>query len=382
MTGQSSILESCFPNDGISTPAPTKLSVPNSFSPSTGTLAASQPCKRRRALDRFSARITDSGLVGSEMAVVYLRHKYSKNHAENTIKETGYTALVLLEFLHETGTTIFKITRQDIIGFVGHLQDRGLQINSVRCRLRIVYAFIKFLVERNILPLAILYKKIRLKKPEVLPRAIPAEDIELLLTSITTVRDRVLILLLLRTGMRIGELLQVKVDDIVLPERKILLYLGEKNYLGRVVYFSEDAEHALLEWLRGRDKQKEYLFYSPTREILGYVAAWMVMKKTLKRAGLSGKGYSLHSLRHTFATDMLNAGLRVEVLQQLLGHKTIEITMRYARMSDTTRKDEYYKAMTAIEQGKKHESYQVSTQLQAVFEEKKLLTSHSKKLPA
>ena len=151
MTGQSSILESCFPNDGISTPAPTKLSVPNSFSPSTGTLAASQPCKRRRALDRFSARITDSGLVGSEMAVVYLRHKYSKNHAENTIKETGYTALVLLEFLHETGTTIFKITRQDIIGFVGHLQDRGLQINSVRCRLRIVYAFIKFLVERNIL---------------------------------------------------------------------------------------------------------------------------------------------------------------------------------------------------------------------------------------
>lgn len=179
-----------------------------------------------------------------------------------------------------------------------------------------------------------------------------------------------------------GELLQVKMNDIVLPERKILLYLGEKNYLGRVVYFSEDAEHALLEWLRVRDKQKEYLFYSPTRETLGYVAAWMVMKKALKRAGLSGKGYSLHSLRHTFATDMLNAGLRLEVLQQLLGHKTIEITMRYARMSDTTRKDEYYKAMTAIEQGKEHESYRVSTQLQAVFEEKKLLTSHSKKLPA
>lgn len=252
----------------------------------------------------------------------------------------------------------------------------------MRGNLRALYAFINFLVGKELLPHRILYKKIRIKEPEVLPRAIPAEDIDILLKSITNCRDRALILLLLRTGMRIGELLQVKVVDVILPERKILLYLGAKNFLGRVVYFSEDAERALLDWLQIRDEQKEYLFYSPTRDNLGYVAAWMVMKKILKRANLSHKGYSLHSLRHTFATNMLNAGLRLEVLQQLLGHKSIDITMRYARLSDTTREYEYFRAMSVIEQGEQHESYRVNSQLQAVFEEKKLFTSHHKKLPA
>ena len=391
MAGQSCILVNCYP-PGVTAAGrdtPRSITQPfadppatNSFPPIAGPLTASRTSKRRLTLDRCSARITDSGLAGADVAVEYLWHKYSKNHAMNTIREAGYTVWSLLVFLHETSTSIFKITRRDISRFVGHLQDRGLKIGSVRCRLRSVYAFINFLVEQEILSPTILHKKIRLQKPEVLPRAIPAEDIELLLSAINTVRDRALILLLLRTGMRIGELLKVKVNDIIVPERKILLYLGEKNYLGRVVYFSEDAENALLEWLHARDEQQEYLFYSPTRETLGYVAAWMVMKKILERAGLSGKGYSLHSLRHTFATDMLNAGLRLEVLQQLLGHKTIEITMRYAKISDMTRKDEYYKAMTVIEQGRDHEPNRINSQLQAVFEEKKLLTPHSEKLSA
>ena len=61
--------------------------------------------------------------------------------------------------------------------------------------------------------------------------------------------------------------------------------------------------------------------------------------------------YSLHSLRHTFATDMINAGMRVEVLQKLLGHKSIELTMRYAKLSAKTREQDYFRAMQIIEQG-------------------------------
>ena len=350
-------------------------------SPIAGSLAVWRPSKRRRALDRFSARLADSDLTGADRAIEYLQDKYSKNQAVDTITQAGGVILFFLTFLNEIGTNIFEITRKDINSFVQNEQDRGLKISSVKGYLRTVYAFINFLVEQEILPDTISHKKILIKLPELLPRAIPSEDIETLLAVINKVRDRALILLLLRTGMRIGELLNVKVADIILPERKILLYLGEKNYQGRVVYFGEDAEVALHEWLRIR-KQKKYLFYSPTRENLSYVAAWTVMKKILERAGLSGKGYSLHSLRHTFATDMLNAGLRVEVLQRLLGHQSLDITMRYARMSNTTRESEYFKAMTVIEQGEHHESYQVNSQLQAVFEEKKLFTSHSKKLPA
>ena len=106
------------------------------------------------------------------------------------------------------------------------------------------------------------------------------------------------------------------------------------------------------------------------------------MRKTLERAGLSNKGYSLHSLRHTFATDMLNGGMRIEVLQQLLGHQSIELTMRYARLSDRSREEDYYRAMAVIERGGiSDEPYRVSDALRKVFEEKKLLQSHNKKLP-
>lgn len=352
------------------------------FSPTEGSPAVWRPDKRRQALDHFSVRIADSGLPGAGLAVEYLRDKYSKNLAISTITQAGGVVLSFLAFLNGTDTSIFEITRRDISAFVEHEQNRGLKINSVLGHLRGVYTFINFLVEREILPQVIIHRKIRLKLPEVLPRAIPSEDTEVLLAAIDNVRDRALILLLLRTGMRIGELLNVKISDIVLPERKILIYLGEKNYQGRVVYFNEDAESALKEWLRIRNKQKEYLFYSPSRENFSYAGARKVMVKILGQADLSYKGYSLHSLRHTFATDMLNAGLRIEVLQQVLGHKSIDITMRYARMSDSTRKSEYFRAMTIIEQGGPHESYRVNSQLQAVFEEKKLFTSHSKKLPA
>jgi integrase/recombinase XerD len=398
MTGQSCIRNNSHPNERAAAvqkkhwpvilPLTEKKGTSSDFispqlycSPTAGSLAVLRSSKRRRALDRFSVRLADSDLTGADIAIEYLQDKYSKNQAVDTITQAGGVILFFLTFLNEIGTNIFEITRKDITSFVQNEQDRGLKVSSVKCYLRTVYAFINFLVEQEILPDKILHKKILIKLPELLPRAIPSEDIETLLAAINKVRDRALILLLLRTGMRIGELLNVKVADIILPERKILLYLGEKNYQGRVVYFGEDAEVALHEWLRIR-KQKKYLFYSPTRENLSYVAAWMVMKKILERAGLSHKGYSLHSLRHTFATDMLNAGLRVEVLQRLLGHQSLDITMRYARMSNTTRESEYFKAMTVIEQGEHYESYRVNSQLQAVFEEKKLLTSHSKKLPA
>ena len=113
----------------------------------------------------------------------------------------------------------------------------------------------------------------------------------------------------------------------VLPERKILIYLAEKNDQGRVVYFSSDADSALREWLKRRDLQKDYLFYSPRSEKISYAAARKAFVQILKRAELSHYGYSLHCLRHTFATDMLNAGLRIEVLQQILGHQSIEMTL-------------------------------------------------------
>jgi site-specific recombinase XerD len=331
---------------------------------------------------RWCSRLAASKLPGADLAVGYLYSKYIKNLSVSTIKQSGRIVLYFLHFLERDGTTIFALTHQDISAYVGYEQDRGLKTQSVVNHLRALYAFLSFLIDQGVLPETVMQPKIKIKLPQTLPRAIPAEDIQSLLAAFSTIRDRALILLLLKTGMRIGELLSVKVSDIIRAERKILIYQGEKNYQGRVVYYSRDAEQALQHWLMERSGDSDYLFPGQAgRSHLSYVAAWTAMRRTLDRAGLSDKGYSLHSLRHTFATDMLNGGMRLEVLQGLLGHQEIEMTMRYARMTDQTREHEYFKAMDRIEQGNNHGSQRLNIELQKVFKEKKLLCSYRKKLP-
>jgi len=336
---------------------------------------------KRRVLYRYCSRITASGLPGADLAVEYLYGKYIKNLSVHTIKLSGCVVLSFLRFLSNDGATVYTLTRQNISSFVEYEQDRGLKTQSVIGHLTALYAFVAFLVEQKVLPQTMIQRKIRLKQPDALPRAISSEDVQLLLEAIRTIRDKALILLLLRTGMRIGELLEVKTTDISFPERKILIYLGEKNCQGRVVYYSEDAEKALQQWLTIRNKDSAYLFPGSRGNQLSYGAARIVMQKILQRAGLSDKGYSLHNLRHTFATDMLNVGMRLEVLQQLLGHQEIEMTMRYARLADRTREQEYFRAMDRIEHGGHHEPYRINNQLQKVFEEKKFFRPKCKKLP-
>jgi len=337
---------------------------------------------KRKILDRWTKRITASGLPGNELVTEYLHGKYIKNLSVRTIDHAGAVILSFMHFLNKKVSSILTLTRSDISAFVEYGQDRGLKTTSIISHLRVIYAFIMYLVEQETVAPEIMKPKIRLQEPDALPKAIPREDIELILDAITSVRDRALIMLLLRTGMRIGELLEVKLEDIVLHDQKILIYVGSKNYEGREVYYSADAEQALKHWLRNRDKTKRVLFYGRSDRPLSYVAAWSAMRKTLERAGLLDKGYSLHSLRHTFATDMINAGMRIEVLQQILGHQDIEMTLRYARLSDRRREEDYYRAMAIIVRGEKSdEPYRVSTALQKVFEEKKLLSSHKKKLP-
>ena len=260
--------------------------------------------------------------------------------------------------------------------FVEHEQDRGLQIRGVRTRLVAVYSFIRYLVDDEILAPDLLTKKIKLKLPDSLPRAIDGEDVKLLFSVIKQSRDKALFLLLLRTGMRIGELLDLQVYDIDLQERKILIHTGEKNSRGRVVYFSDDARVALTEWLKMRSPVKESLFYSAQRYNLSYAAVRSRFNKYLEKAGLTHKGYTIHQLRHTFATELLNAGMRIECLQVLLGHSNLEMTKRYARLNDKSRETEYFRAMSLIEKEMNDGNDRLDHKLQASPEEKKLFTQH------
>jgi site-specific recombinase XerD len=197
----------------------------------------------------------------------------------------------------------------------------------------------------------LLKRKLRIKLPDALPRAIDPEDIKQLLSVLKEPRDRALILTLLRTGMRIGELLNTKIQDLNLKEQYIEIFETQKNRVGRVVYLSKDAQGALKKWLKIKRPQTDYLFYGHRGRPLCYEVAREIFKKYMDKAQLSHKPYSLHCLRHTFASEMLNGGMSLQSLQELLGHSDIEMTRRYARLIDNTRREEYYKAMQIIEKG-------------------------------
>ena len=321
------------------------------------TIHSRKEKQRRQALGRVLEMITAQDLPGREHAVSYLQHKFRRNCKSCTLASSGTAVRFFLAMLKENGRDLCDIAREDIEAFIEQEQDRGLGVRSVRNRTQALYSFIRYLVENNVIASDILNRRVRLKMPVSLPRAIDPEDLRILLSVLDHTRDRALFLLLLRTGMRVGELLDLRATDLNLPEKKILIYMGEKNYRGRVVYLGEDAVAAAEAWLSIRDSREEMLFYSCRRPSLSYAAVRNRFTKYLEKAGLTGKGYTIHCLRHTFASEMLNAGLRLEVLQQLLGHSSLEVTRQYARLTDRTREEEYFRAMAVIERGGIHGRY-------------------------
>ncbi|HSB03568.1 MAG TPA: tyrosine-type recombinase/integrase [Thermodesulfobacteriota bacterium] len=303
-------------------------------------------------IDRFLQKLCQLDLPAKEHFESYLRHKWRLNHKPSTLQGSFASVRLFLELYGKSGKRDLSEAEQaDLEAFIEHVQDRGLKISTVRTKVACVIAFLHFLMEQDVICGSILKRHIKLKLPEVLPRAMHPADVKKLLSVIDDVRDRALILLLLRTGIRIGEALGLRVNDLDMQDRKVHLFQGEKNSMGRVVYLSDDVLGALKLWLRRSDSNREFVFYGHGNKPLCYSTGRSRFVKYIQKAGLQEKGYTVHCLRHTFASELLNAGMRLECLQQLLGHQDIEVTRRYARLTDTTREEEYFRAMAIIEKG-------------------------------
>ena len=314
---------------------------------------ATKSSVRQQVLDRILDKISKQDLLGKSYVEEYIRHKYRRNCKANTLRQAAISLEQFLSFFASRGNTVLEqLSREDIEAFVEALQDRGLKPTTVNTRLRNVYAFVRYLIlEYTGFDWELMERKVKLKLPDRLPRAIDSQHLTQLLSVIDNRRDRTLILLLLRTGMRIGELLNCKLQDIDLNEQKILIYQSDKTSVGRAVYYSTDAQQALLAWLRVRDPGKQHLFCGHNDKPVCYETARSIFQRCLQKADLQYNGYTLHCLRHTFATDLLNAKMPLECLRVLLGHSNLEITRRYARLTDKTREEEYFSAMERILKG-------------------------------
>jgi integrase/recombinase XerD len=326
--------------------------LPEIYRGKSGKIFYPRYTQEARALHWALNRLAGWELPGKEHVEEYIRSMYRRNFRPRTYASALTAIYDFLNGVKDSGKTrLEEITKNDIEAFIEREQDRGMMLSTVRTKLHCVNAFLGYAMDAGIIRTEVLARRIRLRKPETLPRAMDPDDVKQLLSVIDNPKDRAMIMVLLRTGMRIGELLNAKIHDLRLRDRRIDIYEGEKNRLGRVVYLSDDAMSVLNAWLKLRDPQKEFLFYATGMNSMSYSTARQIFVECLKKAGLVHKGYTVHCLRHTFASELLNAGMRIECLQPLMGHSSLDVTRRYARLTDKTREEEYFRAMSIIERG-------------------------------
>jgi site-specific recombinase XerD len=243
------------------------------------------------------------------------------------------------------------LTTEDIETFLQAAYDAGLAASTIRTRLNTARRFFEFLQEEGRLARHPFRRNRHvIHVPQPLPRYMPEADLVRFFQVIDRLRDRLLFLLMLRCGLRVSEARTLTWDAIRWDQEAIRID-DSKGHVDRVVYYTPDLEQALKQWWEQAPPDVSYLFPSPKKGCAGKPLTdsqiRRLMTTYLRQAEIAAP-YSPHSLRHTFATVLLNAGASLEVVKELMGHRRLDMTLRYARLYDSTRRQQYDQAMDAV----------------------------------
>ncbi len=284
--------------------------------------------------------ITDS-IIG------FRRSLKRKNYSRLTIRD--YLSR-LKQFVLWVDCPIEKVDRRKILSFIDHLLDRRLHPKTINCFLDTIRAFYKYLKEEEEVDVDNPVKSgylLRLPKP--LPRFLQDEEVRKLFKVIDNVRDRAIFYLMLRSGLRVEETASLKLDDLDLRKGTIIVTSG-KGAKGRMVYVSADAHSAIVVYLGIRQSvRSKALFLVDKGALKGkQISVRGIQKRLELYARKAGLRVSCHELRHTMATQLLNAGADLTVIQDLLGHSRVATTQRYCKVSNLKVQSDYYKAMDLV----------------------------------
>jgi site-specific recombinase XerD len=189
----------------------------------------------------------------------------------------------------------------------------------------------------------------RLRVPRPLPRALRDDQIDQFFDVIKSKRDWAMFRLMLRCGLRVEEVANLTLGAIDFKQRRLMVLNG-KGSKDRVVYLSEDSVEALDAYLKlRRHSRMKKVFLVEKGNCKGKpISVRGIQKRIEYYARKSGVEASCHRLRHTMATQLLNAEAQVETIQDLLGHNWITTTQRYCKVSNVKVQRDYFKAMRVI----------------------------------
>ena len=278
----------------------------------------------------------------------YFDYLKSKSLSENTIKNYFRDLIDYFNYLNQNNLSAFKsIKPEHIRKMLSFLIDKGFSKLSISRKISAIKSYITFLEKFNYS--SDNYSELITipKKTRILPKVMTEKEINLLIKHIEintkkNLRDDALIELLYSTGLRVSEVANLKIGDINFEKSEIKI-LGKGNKQ-RVVIFNNKSKEKIIKYLKN-DKRlislnTEALFQNKYKQSLSPRSIQRLLKKYLNFSGINSK-YSTHTLRHTFATHLLEGGADIKVIQQLLGHSSPETTKIYTHLSSPALKNVY-----------------------------------------
>jgi len=256
----------------------------------------------------------------------------------------------LKHFVIWLGVPIEQVSHKNLLEYIDYLLDKRLAPKTINCHLDSIRGFYDYLHYEEEIRIANPVKRgyaLRLSRP--LPRHLKDDEVVVLLNAIYSTRDQAMFRLMLRCGLRVEEVANLTLGAIDLKRRRIFVENG-KGAKDRVVYISDDALQALLSYLRVRpsSKSKKVFLVDKGRYRGKPISVRGIQKRIEYYATKTGLKVSCHHLRHTMATQLLNAEADLVTIQDLLGHTRIKTTQRYCKVSNLKVQRDYFKAMETV----------------------------------
>lgn len=272
--------------------------------------------------------------------------KIDKRASQNTILSYQSDLLMLEEYLN--GKEPISLSRDDIVSFLKVRSDNGISTRTNAHTITILRDFYKFLIKQSYIksnPMDMIDSPKMYKK---LPKALSVEEVDKLLNiKLQTpydYRNKVMLELMYATGMRISELINLKLTDIDF-ENETIRVLGKGSKV-RQVPIGEYAMKYLniyIKYYRSYfvKETSDYVFLSVRGDKMTRQAFFKILKQIARKQGID-TDFSPHTIRHSFATHMLEAGADLRSIQELLGHESISTTQIYTNITDKFRDDNYH----------------------------------------
>ena len=245
-----------------------------------------------------------------------------------------------------------EVSHREVSSYIDHLLGKRLKPKTINCHLASIRVFYAYLYHEEEVRIDNPVKTgSMLRVPRPLPRHLSDEDVVVLFESIKNLRDRAMFKVMLRCGLRVEEVASLALSAIDFKRSRIVVKSG-KGGKDRIVYISRDAQEALLAYLRVRPSSKaKKVFVVEKGPYRGKPLSVRGIQKRIEYYARKTKlKVSCHHLRHTMATQLLNAAAEVVTIQDLLGHNWIKTTERYCTVSNLKVQRDYFKAMEVVMQ--------------------------------